>query len=122
MIQANDLRIGNLVNYHTEQMDIIAQPINVGQIKWAEDDIEFFNLVHSPIPITDEWLLRMGFEKLPHSFTCDIFHLTEWDDYPLNWCVAMNKNNAVIVLKLKYIHQLQNFYHALTGEELTIKL
>lgn len=75
-----------------------------------------------PIPLTEEILLKCGFEKPAYSFNGDIFHLTEWDKYPLNWCVAMNKNGAVLVEKLKYLHQLQNLYFALTGKELDIDL
>jgi hypothetical protein len=72
------------------------------------------------IPLTEEWLVKFGFKLPAYSWIGDKFHLSEWDRYPLNWCVAMNKNNAIVVSKLKYVHQLQNLYFALTGEELEL--
>lgn len=74
-----------------------------------------------PIPIDDKWLLSFGFKKPASTWIGKVFHLTEWDAYPMEWCVAMNKNNAVVVLMMKYVHQLQNLYHALIGQELEIK-
>lgn len=85
--------------------------------KWSEFDSRDIE----PIPLTEEWLFKFGFDKPAYSICGDIFHLTKWDKNPLDWCVAMNKNNAIIVEKLQYVHQLQNLYFALTGEELTIK-
>lgn len=118
-MNANELRIGNIVTYHGEtDMDCVLDAIDIFNIatKYMHNDE-----IHSPIVITEEWLLKFGFKKPAHSWNGDKFHLSEWDAYPLNWCVAMNKNGAVLVEKLKYVHQLQNLYFALTGEELTIK-
>jgi hypothetical protein len=124
---AKELRIGNYVNYMVlrSYMQGVVRTINnatcnitgiglsspIGSIK--------FSMIEG-IPLTEEWLLKFGFKKPAHSFICDIFHLSEWDEFKNNWCVAMNKNNAVVVLKLKHVHQLQNLYFALTGEELMI--
>jgi len=76
---------------------------------------------YEPIPLTDEWLVKFGFENPADSWIGSIFHLSEWDDFPLNWCVALNKNNAILVCKLEYVHSLQNLYFALTGQELELK-
>jgi hypothetical protein len=111
-MKATELRIGNLVNENGEVIKIRQETL-----------CDFANgyVVFEPIPLTEEWLLKFGFKKPAHTWCGDVFHLTEWDKYPINWCVAMNKNNAVIIEKLKYVHQLQNLYFALTGEELKIK-
>ena len=73
----------------------------------------------SGIPLTEEWLLKFGFyidsfknyelgniniHRL--TFKLDIFEEDDWHTIPI---------------KMKYVHQLQNLYFALTGEELTIK-
>jgi hypothetical protein len=110
-MKANELRIGNWVNNNEEDYQITSATIS---------QLERGDSTAMPIPLTEEWLLRLGFEKPAHSWNGKIFHLSQWDAYPLNWCVAMDKNGAVIVHKLKYVHQLQNLYFALTNEELTI--
>jgi hypothetical protein len=118
-MKANELRIGNLLNHNNGSM---VGSFIVGLIH-LEDIIKEnpHAREYEPIPLTEEWLLRLGFEKPAHSWNGKIFHLSQWDAYPLNWCVAMDKNGAVIVHKLKYVHQLQNLYFALTNEELTMK-
>ena len=110
-MKATELRIGNLVNENGEVIKIRQETL-----------CDFANgyVVFEPILLTEEWLLKFGFYKPSHTWCGDIFHLTEWDEHPLNWCVALDKNGAILVLKLKYVHQLQNLYFALTGEELEL--
>mgnify|MGYP000713551394 CR=1 FL=1 len=110
-MKASELRIGNyLINqFGVEQQLVI------------ENFCDFCFEGCKPIPLTEQRLLDFGFEKPAHSFIGDIFHLSEWDEFPNTWCVAMNKNNAIIFRRLKYVHQLQNLFYALRGEELTIK-
>ena len=109
-MKANELRIGNWVRERESD-----NYIQIEQYLLCNEELCHYQ----PIPLTEEWLLKFGFEKPAHSWGNDIIHLSEWDDFPLNWCVAINKNNAILVQKLKYIHQLQNLYFVLTGEELT---
>lgn len=120
-MRVNELRIGNTIHFKNPKGEIVEHVVDLTTLQWLVEDESFFNKVHFPIPITEECLLKFGFTKPAHSWIGDVFHLSEWDAYPLNWCVAMNKNNAIIYLKLKYVHQLQNLYFALTGEELAIK-
>lgn len=75
-----------------------------------------------PIPLSEEVLLKCGFEE-------DETHVSE--DHP--WAIWV-KNDVVISLpyfefsfestdvEIKYLHQLQNLYYALTGEELEVSL
>lgn len=119
MIQANELRIGNLV------YNFLKQPITVSweNIKWSQD-IE-------PIPLTPEILGKAGFENIGSD------HLGGWTKYikksnvvcsdvvvsfgeaGKNLYVTHSNNGVAYCL---YIHQLQNLYFALTGEELEITL
>jgi hypothetical protein len=74
-----------------------------------------------PIPLTEEWLLKFGFEldieddgyskgkyKVSVSDEGCIFFIYD-SYYPIEIC------------EFKHTHQLQNLYFALTGEELEIK-
>lgn len=116
-----DLRIGNLILDKDNEINEVIGIVN-GAL-FLKDKYEFVGCPASwckPIPLTEEWLLKYGFDKPAHSWNGKIFHLSEWDDYPLNWCVAMNKNNAIIFEKLKYVHQLQNLHYILGSSRLQI--
>ena len=123
-MKAQELRVGNLVKLN-DQAETITDIVSDHGKYFVDTDkhISIFldNQSLRPIPLTEEWLVKFGFDKPAHSWIGSVFHLSEWDEYPLNWCVAMNKNNAVVVLKLRYVHQLQNLYFALTGKELELK-
>tara|TARA_R110000751_G_scaffold5019_2_gene23725 strand:+ start:4120 stop:4494 length:375 start_codon:yes stop_codon:yes gene_type:complete len=113
-----ELRIDNWVQFrHTET------PVKITLGDFAR---EYKNERHledyEPIPLTEEWLKRFGFRLPAHTWIGDKFHLSEYgkgSKYPNGkvWVVAMSKNNAIIA-EIKHAHQLQNLYHALTGEEL----
>ena len=62
-LTAKDLRCGNTLNYYTAEGDILPTTIDWQDIKWVSEDEEGFNSVHAPIPLTEEWLLRLGFQK-----------------------------------------------------------
>ena len=127
-MKATELRIGNWINY-----------IGSGDVQLSSkealcnvfDDLESEYPLSSPIPLTEEWLLKFGFElkdevnmgfikqiNFPHMknylYANSKFYTTAlWDDKKQIEIFIMNQ--------AKYVHQLQNLYFALTGEELTIK-
>jgi hypothetical protein len=67
-----------------------------------------------PIPITEEWLLKLGFVSNPYQ---DRYEKGDID-------VECDKTKGETVLWLagsphiKYVHQLQNLFHALNGSDL----
>jgi hypothetical protein len=82
-----------------------------------------------PIPLSEGWLFNFGFDKLendiPTYFKC-FGNLIEDDyEYSFNIYVDSEQNYFITVfgrkIIIKHVHQLQNLYHALTEEELTIK-
>jgi hypothetical protein len=54
MIKKEDLRIGNILNYTTSENDIYKTTIDWQDLKWISEDQKGFNLVHDPIPLTEE--------------------------------------------------------------------
>jgi hypothetical protein len=75
-----------------------------------------------PIHLTEEWLLKFGFDKKVGSQTTyfkksyfPFFLHTKAGKWSLSY------NNEYDDGEIKHVHQLQNLYFALTGEELTIK-
>ena len=105
-MKANELRIGNWVNNNEEDYQITAATIL---------HLERGDSTAKPIPITEEWLLKFGFEN--------------WDINAWINKISLHKQDGVYwhhsysghEICLEYVHQLQNLYFALTGEELILK-
>lgn len=133
MIKATELRIGSLASGHINERqkeylsdeyiyvitEIKSLKVNVNLIEdYAMNIYKSTHLPYdkiNPIPITEEWLLRFGFqrESLKSSWTLNDEEI--WDDLPIGRKIIY-QNTPVY-----YVHQLQNLYYALTGNELEIK-
>jgi hypothetical protein len=68
-----------------------------------------------PIPLTEEWLLRFGFEKKYKNYEMGDFMFFKGS------CSRISYKLSLIGINIKHVHQLQNLYFALTGEELKLK-
>ena len=120
-MKANELRIGNILNYNTAEGDVLPAVIDWQDLKWLSEDPEGFNLAHSPIPLNEEWLKRMGFDTLDERyFALDYEDLSFRYYYNYLGGVWKFRLNFILV-KIQHVHQLQNLYFALTGEELEVK-
>ena len=112
-MKAEELRFGNLVL--NNDFDIVTE-IKEG---WQIDSCDFY---YRPIPLTEEWLIKFGFVK----------YGTLHDSYKLNPFIVelgilgnhytfrkiMNREESILLKEIKYVHQLQNLYFALTNKEL----
>lgn len=128
MIKANELRIGNLVykrdlpsSEHSALLvnNIYRNGVNINEEGWVYSlpDLD-------PIPLTAEMLEKAGFKEQRQTFfTWYIFGATERQfrlDYSDETTYHWVQGNTIVALS--YVHQLQNLYFALTGEELAIAL
>jgi hypothetical protein len=132
MISTNELRIGNFVStpngfemlvhsifqYDTVYLDLIPPLINEADV-WEEDYKDLM-----PIPLTEEWLLKAGFKEIKflneyrvqekgYKHLDMIIRCGVCDEYRFLFDFAYEK-----CVNLKYVHQLQNLYFSLCGEEL----
>ena len=108
-MKTQELRLGNLI-YNTK-----------GEVDDVDMDALKYMLTYpdplcqaKPIPLTEEWFLRFGFDGM---FSGAGYHKDGVE-------IGYNYNGYYVIstgFKIKYVHQLQNLYFALTGEELTIK-
>ena len=116
-MKASDLRLGNLYmrgNKVEEFTDQVMHEVIYGALQHCE-----------PIPLTEDWLVKFGFEQgLSNHFRID---LGDSDKYYLLCNPVRNDWSEVCVgiysagqAPTKYVHQLQNLYFALTGEELSL--
>ena len=115
-LKATDLRVGNILNYDTPECDMVNIEVRWGHIKWISEDPKGFNLVHSPIPLTEEWLEKFGF--VDNNYTMDFKKISfSWSSR----IVATGVRSGWYCKKhphIKFVHQLQNIIHALSGQEL----
>lgn len=74
-----------------------------------------------PVLLTEDVLLKCGFKqgKMQHGDLC--FY---WNGQVVAYGIFYDDLNEVLIdnSSIKYLHQLQNLYFALTGEELKISI
>lgn len=111
-----DLRIGNLVK--VGQAMVTVESVCDDCINFDRNTYRCYNADQiSGIPLSEEWLIRLGFNRQ----TSEHYYIFHKDK------VLFSIYNSTLVIEgghmpvqLKYVHQLQNLYFALTGSELTI--
>ncbi len=114
---ANELRIGNLILNGIGEVFPVNE-ITIGNFHASQSVLGAFK----PIPLTEEELLRMGFEQHPYHFVKGKFLIHEVGHY--SWSLMMFDvvyDEHVDLEIVDFLHQLQNLYFALTGEELKIQ-
>lgn len=116
-LTANELRLGNFIRYNEVFEGVFMEP-NEGQLT-ADDMVFIFesDLLETaePIPLTAEWLERAGFEREAetvwrHKNSQHVYETT------INEYVYRVPGTSLTIIK--YVHQLQNLYFALTNQEL----
>lgn len=118
-MKANEFRIGNWVKYRIyDEMDTPKEYDAYSKIE-AEDLLHLQqnpeDADYKPIPITPEILEKCGFKKFESG---NFYHpKTMFELTPKFWLEGSER-----AVKAGYLHQLQNLYFALTGEELEVKL
>lgn len=128
---ANELRMGNVVTFNDNEELIVTSIFEKGIHDKNYNGYDYGDL--RPIKITNEWLLRFGFiecsGKYGEYFKCsklDGFRIWFFEnEYTNCWQIGRkdyDKDDTVFIHgNVKTIHQLQNLYFALTGEELKTK-
>tara|TARA_R110001606_G_scaffold40313_1_gene110243 strand:+ start:319 stop:702 length:384 start_codon:yes stop_codon:yes gene_type:complete len=120
-MKATELRIGNLAFRNGEIHRIASVESISDNIAMCAVIVNPTNQVVSrsrttgftPIPLTEEWLKRLGFEYSDLNGDSGLWKIPPFQIY--------GKYNQFIYdykLDVNYVHQLQNLYFALTGEEL----
>lgn len=111
MIEAKELRVGNYFKWS----EFASMGVGVDII--TKENHYIYEGFKEPIPLTEEWLLKLGFEYV--SIYDSYIKQTGQREF------ILRKRDFVLCdidirVQPKYVHQLQNLYFALTGEELTI--
>lgn len=119
-MKATELRIGNLVEEtHSGEF---------GKVDMVVLSIieRMSNHSYRPIPLTEEWLVRFGFKKTHSELTYKEYDYKKFGAEINSDIMTVSYNYGskvewVNFKHIKHVHQLQNFYFALTGEELELK-
>lgn len=126
-MKVNEIRIGNYHYYHIiDPLDERGEYDEVCQIDADDFRVltEFVCPEYKPIPLTEEWLLRFGFKRVDHIHGYSFYTLAKNKKNPCHLDIYKSKTvwmGYMIDQHCMYVHQLQNLYFALTGEELKIK-
>lgn len=125
-LKCADLRIGNYVNIEGDVVKV--KEIYEKSIHYANGEYESYateDFIH-PIELTEEILVKIGFEKFVKSFRMELSGCRL--DYFIDKTLYIYKKhtNCCLIkdleIKCEYIHQLQNSFFLLTGKELEVEL
>ena len=122
-MKANEFRVTNFVNYNGEMFPIIF--IGLDSVVLIRKDQSTFTVKLDrikPISITDKILLSCGFKKRKSCFGYWIYEIMfqhtvfSVEEVDLGLCYFYIGNTHVT--QTRYVHELQNLYFSITGEEL----
>jgi len=123
-MKAAELRLGNFITIKHQTHNLIEiRQIFEDAVSAKGNRLGLGLDVVEPIPLTEEWLLKFGFDgkgrvfsKGDYGFDLGItpFFLQKLDSIELQKTIWVRT-------EVKHVHQLQNLYFSLTGEELKIK-
>lgn len=115
-MKVNELRIGNYV---------LENGKNIKQVTGILNDAIFTNSagvqIVNPIPLTEQWLLDLGFtiinfngiEAIKENIRYSVKSIDGYDGYLI--C-----DGDTVLTNLKYVHRFQNLWYELTNIELTL--
>jgi len=134
-MEANELRIGNLIYFYKDPKD---KEVSIGKIKsiyysptvYQSYVVELYDgfVLHikkeiKPIKLTEKLFLKIRFNKIGVNFQINgisIWHSSYSKCYQLRYCLIGSEIERKI--NLEFLHQLQNLYFSLTGEELNVNI
>jgi len=118
-----ELRKGNLVYYGTTVFTVKGYYNGIVFIDRSRGIVELEIEDLKPILLTEEYLVKFGFKKKGEDEEDNAIHCLNGFEIIKHafkeefWIDA----NIITPYRIRHIHQLQNLYFALTGEELILK-
>lgn len=129
-MKANELRLGNYI-YRNGLMEV--RVISKSGVKVYDHVNKMFHPTYfsldeniQPIQLTEEWLLKFGFIEDSYSYVMGVHQQIFSGLMKFNFnerlnCWEFSIGSYNDLTRIQYVHQLQNLYFALTGEELIIE-
>ena len=130
-MKKEDLRIGNLCYYKVEDSLDERKEWNEGNVIDALDlvaisqcEIAKTKSNYEPIPLTAEWLKKFGAKNTIDVYWISISNLKaefHFEVYEKEIVTTIKSDFCNLILdQIKYVHELQNLYYALTKDELVL--
>ncbi len=112
-MKAKEIRIGNYLIVDGNKSLIDGQiMLSILQLQYSIE----------PIELTKEWMVNFGFKKdIDTSFMKNDVSIFLDKRHKTNLYLQSNESKFVwfgFERRIQYVHELQNLYHALTGDEL----
>lgn len=135
MIEINEIRIGNWFDRGGTPEDTVAAINTFPEvlIGFSDGDIHPLENLHS-IPLSDEWMMKFKFHKgtctwgdsyfiIDKNGFSSLFYVEHWTEAEddSEWKNYWHLKYTLGDFRIKYVHQLQNLFFSLTGEELKLK-
>ena len=122
-MQASELRIGNYViddENSLVQVYSISKSDTQVSFKTKNNHTIYYSSDIAPIPITKEWIKKTKLNEGNgiHNSRFSGLLSTKYHELISSWYLYIG---TIEVSCIEYVHQLQNLYFALTGEELEVK-
>lgn len=105
-MKVEELRLGNLIIEDGKQTEF-----NGDFYHWIDGLIK-------PIELTDEWLIKLGFETDGIEWWNGIICLGVFKDGI--YYLPTEEIHYRVGQEFKYVHQVQNLHYAITGDELNV--
>ena len=121
-MKASELRIGNYVTHPRNGFDTIkGLDSNIhGDYAIFSNTHEGYYFMHEGheliegIPLTEEWLKKLGFKENSFSYVWENKRIGVFD------CEILKISHCDIEFLIKHVHQLQNLFYFIEGEELIL--
>lgn len=126
-LDPRELRIGNLVNQGPLYGEMMVSGYELYQYsvyKNGGSTAEYYK-DWQPIPLTEEWLIKAGFQKYGGGER-PIYRLGKYVVYndgkvTIEYDSGPSGGGYDVFTEINTVHQFQNLYYILEGEELTLK-
>lgn len=127
-MKTTELRIGNFIKYGADTLSVKQFTERTILLNGLRDTlINIDSESAEPIPLTEEWLINLGFEKglistgnkEEYGYSKNLLMLLRFQESD-NW-YACPYGYPIGIERTFHVHQLQNIFYALTGKELTHK-
>ena len=122
MIAASELRLGNYVNSKREGLSVVSEirkyDNRVGITPLTFKNYVFHDSVFHPIPLTPEILEKCGFKKSLNGYCYGMITRDGKNRFSIFADGAFKLGTQDLSVNIHHLHQIQNLYFALTGEEL----
>ena len=120
VLKLNEIRLGNKILHEGKIYTVDAKMMYAFFTGKTDYDIDNFEA----IPLTEEWLLKLGFKKNAE-YKYFVKEIRPSKEFILDFSTQSNNwflCDTDVDTNIKYVHQLQNLYFALTEKELELKV